>query len=298
MPPTVNMPPGMELPSAGGPPPITASMRALSIPPVSSVPPGGTQQDPQLYGQNSYPNPNTYPPASASGQAPVSGHDQMAFLAGASPFGAAPAATPGPPERPAGTGQYVLAIGVGVLLAVLIGVGGFYVWRGRRAPTVDTSSASATASAAVAVPTPVPVPVPASGSTETPAASAAPTVVSADIVFRIDPADATLSVEGKDLGGDVRTVPRPAMGKTVNVVARSKDHEDTTILVDYFTSSPMELTLKPAGAAAAVTAGAGDIDKEPPKEPAKQPVRGGGGDGTRPRQPAKGDQGGLPANPY
>jgi len=299
MPPTMSLPPGIDLPSAAGAPPTTAQMRAFSIPPVSSVPPGGMhpqqgqqdpqhydpqRYDPQPYGQNSYPDPNTFPPGSLG-----------------SPFGAAPLAPPGPPERQAGAGQYFLAIGVGVLLAVLIGVGGFYVWRGRRAPMPgpDTSP-SAMASAAVPVPVPLPLPVVASAET---AASAAPTTVSADIVFRIDPADTTLSIEGKELAADVRTVPRPAMGKTVNVVAHSKGHEDTTVLVDYFTTSPMELTLKAAGAGAEITA-AGDVDKEPPKEPARpnpgqkgQGGGGGGGEGARPRQPAKGDPG-LPANPY
>ena len=118
-----------------------------------------------------------------------------------------------------------------------------------------------------------------------------------------------LSVDGRDLAPDVRTVPRPDMGKTVAVVVRSNGHDETTILVDYFTTSPMELTLKTTGSAATAASGAASAsqpafagsstgaptadlpDKDPPK---KEPTK--GGDGPRPR-PGNGS-GGLPANPY
>jgi hypothetical protein len=58
-------------------------------------------------------------------------------------FGAPPAAPLGlgPAVREGSAGHYALAVGVGVLLAVLID-GGFFAWRDRRAPTVDAAPRS------------------------------------------------------------------------------------------------------------------------------------------------------------
>ena len=175
-----------------------------------------------------------------------------------------------------------MAIGVGVLFAVLISVGGFLFWRGRHAPP------------AVSVPVTVPAPISTS-----PIASATPAAgngagggvatASADITFRLNPAEATLSLEGQNLPGNARTVPRPAIGKTVNVVVRAKGYEDVTILVDFFTTSPMDLALKPSGgiAAPAIEPPSTPVEdlKDPPKDPLKKGPR-------PPKEP------GVPANPY
>ena len=190
----------------------------------------------------SQPGQNTFPPGSnAFGPPAVAPNEWSSPIAPV-----APAERPSAP--PAGAGQYVAAIAVGVLLAVLIGVGGFYGWRKRHAPVAE---------AVPTVVTPVPMGQVAPGgatgtataTTAAATASVAPAgTASGDIAFRIVPSEAMLSVDGQDLARDLRTVPRPAMGKTVTVVARAKGFEDVTILIDFFTTSPMELTLKPAAA--------------------------------------------------
>jgi serine/threonine-protein kinase len=281
-----------ELPNAGGPPATTEQMRPFTLPPNSSLPP-------QSHGMQGAP-PMTFPPGSnAFGQGPPLGHPQSSQLDGS----AALAANDGRGSTPpASTTQYAIAIGIGILVAAVIGVGGFMVWRSRHA--VATEPVAAGASSVVPVPVPLPMPLPNGD----PAKSAASTkTVSTEITFRIVPSEATLSIEGKDLAADARTIPRPPVGQTVNVVARAPGHEDTTILVDYFTTSPMELTLKRAGTAAAApsvpavadpsgpaavgattatTAAAADpapipTEKEPPKKPKPQNVNSG-----------------LPSNPY
>ena len=209
-----------------------------------------------------------------------------------------PPAPPAPGERasapPAGAAQYIAAIGVGVLLAVLIGVGGFYGWRKRHAPAAEVAPTSLT---------PVPVAVPvgevaagsASGTTGPAKAGANGTstsTASAEIVFKIVPSEATLSVDGQDIAGDVRTVPRPSMGKTVTLVARAKGFEDVTILVDFFTTSPMELTLKPAAAVGPTVMEPPPVAPDESKDPAKEPPK----KDPKPRQPPRDPA--LPPNPF
>ena len=123
----------------------------------------------------------------------------------------------------------------------------------------------------------------ATGSVTTPASTA-----SAEIVLKIVPSEATLSVDGQEVAGDVRTVSRPAMGKTVTVVARAKGFEDVTILVDFFTTSPMELTLKPASSGGPTVADPAPPTTEEPKEAPKDP--------PKKRQPARDPA--LPPNPF
>ena len=186
-----------------------------------------------------------------------------------------------PSAPPAGAGHYVAAVTVGILLAVVIGVGGFYGWRKRHARVAEAAPTAV-----------VPVPVPVGGAAPS-APATAPSVepqgtVSADIVFKIVPSDATLSVDGRALAADVRTVPRPAVGTTVAIVARAKGFEDLTILVDFFTTSPMELTLKAAVASGPTVTGPAPPSLDEPKDPAKDPPK----RRLAPRDPA------LPPNPF
>jgi serine/threonine-protein kinase len=292
MPQAVNMPPGFELPDAGGPPSHAGQMRPFSMAPLSSAPPGSIPLPPmhlhdpmQMHMQQQMQQPSLgYPGAPPYPQgAPFD------------PQAAAPAERPSTP--PAGTGQYVIAIAVGVLLAALIGVGGFFAWRGRHAHAPATEP--------VVMPTGsgAPTAVAAGGSSAT---NASPTPVSADIAFNVVPADATLSVDGKALAPDVRTVPRPAVGTTVRVVASAKGHEDATVLVDFFSTSPMTLTLKsdavppaapvdpPAGAAPADPPAADkDPRKDSPKDAPKDPPK----DPPKKRRPGGADPA-LPPNPF
>ena len=196
---------------------------------------------------------------------------------------------PGPPEPPqregASTGQYALAAGIGLLIAAVIGTGGFFAWRSRSAARIDGPPVAATAvtppsaSAPESIASAAPAPAPASAA-------------SPEIAFVVTPPDATLTVDGNDLAPGVRQLPRPAAGTTVMLVAHAKEHEDVTILVDYFTTSPVEITLKPAGETAIeIDAGlTGATAAEDPSQPRPKP---------KPKQPNNpNNPNGLPANPY
>ncbi len=228
---------------------------------ASSGAPTTTQTSPPFAGgaTSLMPPQLSMPPTSAVPSAPRPlAFSQSPAAQQAIPFGA-PAA---------GAGQYAIAIASGVLLAAVIGAGGFYAWHAHHAPAAHEN--------------PAPTKAVASGPPDTRVAAA-----SADITFRLTPADATLLVEGQELGAAARTVPRPAMGKTVNVVARARGYEDITMLVDFFTTSPLDLTLKPAAAAQPgeqpTPTATAEEQKDAPKDPPKR---------RQPKEP------GVPANPY
>lgn len=277
-------------PMAMPPPPVPPALgQTLAMPPIAS---------PNVAERSSpgYPAaPPAAPPAFGPGPS-------LPPSSGAPPFGYAPASHGGPPgaapppfgpqdlgpppevrasQPPAGAGQYLLAAGVGLLLAAVIGGGGWYAWRARRAALE-----------------PAPILDPPA------AASAAPTQpgASTEIVFAVTPAEGvTLTVDGRELPVGERSVPRPPAGSTVTVVARAPGYEPKTVLVDYFSKSPLELTLEPEALS---------LDDVPPTpaspapDPAgADPAKGGDapkGDGPKPDKPKpapKGDPG-LPANPY
>jgi len=284
----------------------TAQMQAFSLP--SSAPPPGPPQrhatvppgsGPRASGAH-YTNPGTH---TGTGSGSGSGSGVTTHPPQPMPFSsAAPAAdrdAAGPQRAslpPAGAGQYLLAIAAGVLLAVVIGVGGFFAWRMRSAPPTAVGEAPpATLSSGAAAPA-------------ASAQAASPGAPSKEIVFRVVPSEASLSVEGAELPQDARVVARPEMGKTVTVVLHAKGHEDVTVLVDYFTTSPMEIALKPITEAAATpvaadTAAAGAAADEPkpavktdsaPVTTTPRPA----GDRPKPRPKASAADPGLPANPY
>ena len=287
LPPAVSLPPNLELPGLDAVPPTTAQMGSFPMSPPGAPTQSSPMQMPPSQGQGQQPGQMTFPPGT--------------LPPGSSGFGPAqglpndwPPAAPTPPERtsapPAGAGQYVAAIGVGVLLAVIIGVGGFYGWRKRHAPVAESVPTTVTP-----VPVPVPVGPSAGGGVPTSTAGARGTPASnasADIVFRILPADAALSVDGHEVAGELRTLPRPAMGKTVTVVARAKGFEDVTILVDFFTTSPMELTLKPASGGPPSVGDPAPPNPDEPKDPAKDPPK----KDPKPRGTARDPA--LPPNPF
>ncbi|MBX3192742.1 MAG: protein kinase [Labilithrix sp.] len=256
MPPTVSMQELSGVPAA----PQTASLHPFSMPPVSSQPPDAVMASPMF---SPAPPPVGVPASQMPGPFDVPPSHAPA------PFDTAPATDP----QPAGAGQYAVAIGVGVLLAALIGGGGFFVWRSRHAaPVAESSAPSTPPSAGVATPVPV-------------------AVAAGDIEFHLTPPDARLSVDGVELAPDARKVPRPAMGKTATVVVRATDRADTTVQIDFFTTSPMDLSLAPSGAGSPPpvdTAAAIDVAPETPEAPAPKPE-------AKPVQPAKVEA--APANP-
>jgi serine/threonine protein kinase len=266
----------------------------FAVPPVSSMPPqvaSISEHARQQHAQSM--QPHSLPPPSMPLHAPEHAlqQQQHQHAYGQPPtaaFEPQPPAAERPSSAPAGAGHYVMAITAGVLLAVLIGVGGFLVVRHRRAavavepaPVIDpnASGASASGSGGASAGTPTPVPV--------------------EIAFRVTPPEATLSVDGLELAGEVRSVSRPAMGKSVMVVARAKGFEDMTVLVDFFSTSPLQIALKPAGAApvaadpspppVAVTGQPQPAADEPAKDPAKDPPK---------KRPAPRNDPALPPNPF
>ncbi|CAN5925671.1 hypothetical protein BH11MYX4_BH11MYX4_14590 [soil metagenome] len=262
--------------SHGPPAPRAANPLAGTalMPPMASLPPPyAHQQQPQQQQQ---------PQHHSSFRAPASPQGSPFDLSAPPPSFPEPF---GPPSAPqGGAGHYAVAIVAGVLVACLIGGAGFLLWRGRH-PTPAAEIAT------------TPVPPPGVATPEPRVVTPATT----EITFRLAPPEATLSLEGKDLPPGTRTVPRPAIGQTVNVVVRAKGYEDVTVLVDFFTTSPMDLTLKAVAVSAAVapttaaTAAPADEPKDAPttgtkdppapKDPAKKPPR-------PPKDP------GVPANPY
>ncbi|AKV01857.1 serine/threonine protein kinase [Labilithrix luteola] len=126
----------------------------------------------------------------------------------------------------AGAGQYVLAAGIGLVFAALIGGGAFMVWRAK-APAASAEQPAAKTVVASAEPRP--------------AENAA---VLTDIALHVTPADATISVDGHELPAGTLSIPRPARGKTAVLIVRAKDHEELTVMVDTLTNSPLDLVPK------------------------------------------------------
>jgi eukaryotic-like serine/threonine-protein kinase len=172
-------------------------------------------------------------------------------------------------DPPGGAGHYVLAAFIGVLIAVVIGGSGFYFWQKRHAQaSINVGSFDdpvATASVSLAAPT-----------------------VASEVALNITPASATVTIDGRELSRDKLVVPRPIAGQTVTVVARAKDFEDTAVVIDALTNTPLDVRMKPIlidqvvapSADAPAAAPAASVSAKPRPKP-------------RPKEPTT-----LPENPY
>jgi serine/threonine-protein kinase len=185
-----------------------------------------------------------------------------------------------PPAPAPAPGAYVLAAAVGVLVAVVIGGGAYWAWHRKHAEP------------------PLLIAQPA---TPTPSSQVAP--AAAQILVRVTPPEATLSVDGVELGSGARAVTRPARGGSAMVVARAKGFEDATVLVDWLTTSPLEIALKPASPPTielgdnAPAPRAGGAPEPPPADTAAPAPPANGGAGAKPKR-ALSQSPALPANPY
>jgi serine/threonine-protein kinase len=196
-----------------------------------------------------------------------------------------------PSEEPRGGGSYWLACAVGVLVAVVVGVGGYLFWRSREARLTAEPAANVAGTTTGQVPSTKPP-------TATPPAETQAPPVATPIVVELSPAEASVTVDGQPLVGT--TIPRPKVGTTVEVLAHAKGYEDLTTTIDALTESPVALRLKvvppaqPNAPTPAVTRPAPPIRRvvrEPaavPKSPAVVPHP----------TPAPTKESGLPANPY
>jgi serine/threonine-protein kinase len=262
----------MERGPGGTMPPPPAQMPAKT-PPMGVVPPNVplTQTLALPMAPPQIPYPQTSQPPMQPSMAPISAPPvpdatrvQAAYSHAPPSHGPAPVPAPAP-ARESGGGGYAIAAILGVVVAVGIFVGGILFWVRSREPA--------------------PLIVQAPAATVSAAPSSAP--ASAAIEFDLTPKDAVITVDGIELAPGARTVPRPEVGKTVLVVAHAGGFEDTTLIVDYFTSSPMRIALKPAGAPAAIELGeAAEAGAEPAASAPPKPK-------PRPRVDP-----GLPANPY
>ena len=193
------------------------------------------------------------------------------------PFGGAPSnppvssADPAPEPAPPAAGQYVVAIVVGLLVAVMIG-GGFIAWRRSRVAVAET-------------PPPPAVVVPAAP----PATTVTPVVM--DLSLVVAPANATITVDGQLLAAGMRAIARPKGGKTVNVVVHADGFEDVTVLVDANTTSPVIVALRPATVVATDTAATAVIDDPVPSVTAAPTAK-------KKREPKEPKDPAVPANPY
>lgn len=178
-----------------------------------------------------YSNPALARPPGMHGMAPNS-----APTSNRNPMGGPMGAPPDGEEQ--GANHTVLAAVIGVVFAVMIGTGGFLIWKSQqiRREQSQTPAPSATASSSAAPSAVVSAP------------SSAAAVAARDITFKITPPEATIAMDGKELDPTMRTLPRPAAGTTVPVVIRAPGYEDQTSLIDYFTASPYEVSLKKAAA--------------------------------------------------
>ena len=288
---------------SGPPPPVSARPRTAQMSAPPSAPPQTMLMPSQVPSQNPFtpaPTPGSHPGASHSSSgiparsAPppfaqtvplgaVSPFHTQPPVGG--PFGGGPSSNPpvpsyadsfGPepaPASPPPAGQYAIAIAVGLLVAVMIGTGGFFAWRrGHTAPTGE-----------VATPTNQTAPAPAGSVTP----------VSIDVALVVVPAEATLTADGKPLA--TRSLPRPTDGRTVNVVVHANGYEDTTVLVDVNIASPVAVTLRPAAPSVAESTPSAlppAADEPTTAAPAAREP------GKKRKEPKEPKDPALPSNPY
>jgi eukaryotic-like serine/threonine-protein kinase len=274
-------PPGATYEAPGG---HAAAHAVPPSPPSPSIPdrsqPGYSQPGHSAPSSPSFPggsNPGV-PAAPFAGPGSGGSPSYGAYQAG---YQVAPSQGATPPSPAV---QYMLAVGAGLLIAAAIGGAGYLAWRSQRAEVASGPPDVAPSGAAV------------SADQGTPSTS--------DITFATSPPDARLVVDGRELALGTRTIPRPAQGQSVTVIARAPNHEDTTVVIDASTKSPVGLALKRNEAP--VVANAMPADGPEDEATSDEPERGGTGepqpvvkkddsskaDRPKPKKPA------LPANPY
>jgi len=242
-----------------------------TIPPASGSSPGrhGERADWSSSGYGPGPAQHTIPPI--SGLSPSNPYGNPAIYDGANALPPEGVAEPQQPQ--AGAGQYALAAFVGLLFALLIGGGGFFIWhaRAKQAPTPPPAPTEVAA----------PAPSPPTSATVPAAAPAVPVAIDAT------PADAILIVDGNELPPETRSIPRPAEGQTVTVLLRAKGHDDASIEIDSSMEGPIEIALRPIAENTAPAASAVPDISTAAASSAKAPSK------PRPREPSA-----LPDNPY
>jgi serine/threonine-protein kinase len=186
---------------------------------------------------------------------------------------ASPPVIPLAPRAPSAP-QYFIAGAIGVLTAAVVGVAGFYVWRGM---TPAPSPTRATAFASPESPPPVlaaasAAPASSAGLPAVPPAIAHP---AAPIVFKVIPDKAYFVVDGSATEPTVRTLDRPASGSTRTLVVRADGYVDQTLTLDDSAPASIDVWLD------AVPKKSASQAKTPPS------------DATSTRAPEA-----LPANPY
>ncbi len=158
--------------------------------------------------------------------------------------GTGPALTPQGPS----TGKYLVAAAIGVLVATLIGVAGIFALRAHQGAgdkPVPTAPATDTA-----VPTAVTPkePAPTTSAAPSVAPSATPPAAGKPIAITGLPDGAVLTIDGTTQDPSMREVPRPAAGKTTDVVIHAAGFQDFTKTLDDQAPPSLEVKLTPTPA--------------------------------------------------
>jgi hypothetical protein len=249
--------PGMAPGAYGSYPGFPPGPDPSSMAPIVTGVPGAVSSS-ALPKTASIPPTSSMNPPSGPYSGPMSADPHMVDPSHVQPYGAASAA-------PVGAGQYAMAAGIGLLVAAIIGGGAFLAWRVRSSSVASSSASSPVAVVASSASTGGLAGAEASAVASASVSSATAPSVVAEVTFRVEPADAVIVVDGRELASDVRSVARPMDGKSVFVTARAPGHADATILVDAMTNSPVHLVLK------AVDAPSIELEDEPPAPDVAKP---------------------------
>ena len=211
----------------------------------------------------------------AHGQTPSHPMQQIMPSDATGPSIVAAMARQGPPPAPS-VGKYAVAALVGVVVAVLLGIGAIFMLRARAMEPADTPKSTAS------VPIGSAAPSHATASTPTASTPAAATT-SPSVELRGLPADAVIRVDDQPLSPGVRQITRPSKGKVTEVKITAAGFAPETLKLDESTPSSVEVALT-----LATTTTTNTTTTAAPTSPATASA-------TAPqstRKPA------LPANPY
>ncbi len=171
----------------------------------------------------------------------------------------APAVVVAPAPRAPSGSHYAVAAALGVIAAVALGTGGFWVWKSMQPLTRTTSAIVASPPAKVLSPPP-------------PRATATVNAAAPSILFKVIPDKAVLVVNGIALLPGVRAIPRPPRGTLQTITVHADGYDDETVTIDESAPAAVDVWLN---------------------ESTPTPKKSGRRHGEPPESP-----GALPANPY
>jgi hypothetical protein len=210
----------------------------------------------QLRGDLSYPGYGSQPshPSHLSQPSHPSQVSNMshASLAGYGPPSGGVGMATMPPPVADGDGKYnvIGGIAIGSIVAIVLGMGGYFAIVKPRAAPVAAPVVAAGPVTPASAPGPVPsapVTPPSGGAVAVVAvADASPAIELPDtpkIDLELSPPNAMVSVDGQP-ATTLTALPKPGPGKPVTLTIRAEGREDAVVKVDETTASPLKVTLK------------------------------------------------------